>query len=99
MSDTESAVRIDLYWRAGCGYCAMLRRGLDDLGVERVEHDIWADPDDAAIVRQHARGNETVPTVVVGDVGFVNPSARELVAYLREHHPQLLPSGLADADR
>ncbi len=87
------APRIDLYWRPGCGFCSMLRRKLDQLGIDRVEHDIYDDPADAAIVRQHARGNETVPTVVIGDHGFVNPSAGELVAYLGTTHPELLPDG------
>ena len=41
----------------------------------------------------HANGNETVPTVVIGDRGFVNPSAGELIAYLGVHHPELLPEG------
>jgi glutaredoxin len=68
------APRIDLYWRPGCGFCSMLQRKLDKLGIERVEHNIWDDPADAEIVRAHARGNETVPTVVIGDRGFVNPS-------------------------
>ena len=87
---------IDLYWRPGCGYCAMLQRDLDGLGIDRVEHNIWESADDAATVRQHANGNETVPTVVVGDRGFVNPSARELVAHLAEHHPHLLPESAPD---
>jgi mycoredoxin len=43
-------------------------------------------------VREHANGNETVPTVVIGDRGFVNPSAGELVAYLGVNHPELLPA-------
>ena len=89
----ETASQIDLYWRPGCGFCSMLQRKLDKLGIERVEHNIWDEPTDAAIVRQHANGNETVPTVVVGDTGFVNPSAGELVVFLAEHHPHLLPEG------
>lgn len=87
---------IDLYWRPGCGYCAMLQRGLDDLGIDRVEHNIWESADDAATVRRYANGNETVPTVVVGDRGFVNPSSRELVAFLAEHHPHLLPESTSN---
>ncbi len=90
--ETTSPDRIDLYWRPGCGFCAMLRRGLDKAGIERTEHNIWDDPASAAIVRQHANGNETVPTVVVGDVGFVNPSAKDLVSYLSEQAPHLLAS-------
>ncbi len=71
----------------------MLQRKLDQLGIERVEHNIWDEAADAAIVRQHANGNETVPTVVIGDRGFVNPSAGDLVAFLVERHPALLPDG------
>lgn len=70
-----------------------LQRQLDKLGIERVEHNIWENPDDAATVREHANGNETVPTVVVGGHSFVNPSAAELAAYLTEHAPHLLPEG------
>jgi hypothetical protein len=56
----------------------MLRRGLDKAGIATVDHDIWDDPDAAAVVRSHANGNETVPTVVIGDVGLVNPSTRQV---------------------
>lgn len=88
----NSARQIDLYWRPGCGFCSSLRGQLDKLGIDRVEHNIWDEPDKAAVVRQHAKGNETVPTVVVGDVGMVNPSGRDLVAHLAEHAPELLPT-------
>jgi glutaredoxin len=91
--DVTATARIDLYWRPGCGFCSMLQRKLDKLGIERTEHNIWDDADDAAIVRAHANGNETVPTVVIGERGFVNPSAGELVAYLSVQHPELLPDG------
>lgn len=91
--DQPAPRQIDLYWRPGCGFCSMLQRKLDALGIERVEHNIWDDPDDAAVVRRHANGNETVPTVVIGDRGFVNPSAGELIAYLGVNHPDLLPEG------
>jgi glutaredoxin len=87
----DSPSQIDLYWRPGCGFCSMLQRKLDKLGIDRVEHNIWDDDADAAVVRRYADGNETVPTVVVGDVGFVNPSARELVEFLAQRHPDLLP--------
>jgi glutaredoxin len=92
-ADGSPSARIDLYWRPGCGFCSMLQRKLDKLGIERVEHNIWDDPDDAAVVRAHANGNETVPTVVVAGRGFVNPSAGELIAHLGVHHPELLPVG------
>ena len=88
---SSAAERIDLYWRPGCGFCSSLRRGLDKAGIERVEHDIWADPDAAAIVRSVARGNETVPTIVIGEIGMVNPSAKQVIAVLDQHAPHLLP--------
>lgn len=43
---------------------------------------IWAEPEYAAIVRSHAGGNETVPTVVIGDVAMVNPTLSEVQAAL-----------------
>lgn len=42
------------------------------------------------MVRQHAGGNETVPTVVIGDVGMVNPSAKAVAGYLSANAPHLL---------
>ncbi len=84
---------IHYYWRPGCPFCTMLRRGLDKAGIVTVDHNIWDDPDAAAEVRRHADGNETVPTVVVGDVGLVNPSVSQLAAHLSEHAPHLLPDG------
>lgn len=67
------AVRV--YWRPGCGFCSSLRRGLDRAGLATVDLNIWDDPEHAAFVRRHADGNETVPTVAVGDVVLVNPPA------------------------
>ena len=92
-TESTAASQIDLYWRPGCGFCMSLMRGLDQLGIERVEHNIWDDPADAAIVRQFANGNETVPTVVVDGVGLVNPSPRQLLDLLAERAPHLLPVG------
>lgn len=71
----------------------MLRRGLERAGIETVDHDIWQDPDDAAIVRFHADGNETVPTVVIGDVGLVNPTVGQVAEHLEHFAPHLLPEG------
>lgn len=71
----------------------MLRRGLDKAGIETVDHNIWDHPEDAAVVRHHANGSETVPTVVIGDVGLVNPSARQVSQHLEHVAPHLLPPG------
>lgn len=84
---------VHYYWRPGCPFCASLRRGLDRAGIQTVDHDIWAEPGDAAVVRSYANGHETVPTVVIGDVGMVNPSAAQVGEYLEQHAPHLLPEG------
>jgi len=84
---------VHFYWRPGCGFCAMLRRGLDKAGIETVDHNIWDDADDAATVRHYANGNETVPTIVIGDVGMVNPSTKQVGEHLVSHAPHLLPEG------
>lgn len=65
---------VALYWRPGCPWCALLRRGLRRAGIATMEFNIWEDPDAAAKVREVAGGNETVPTVFVGEVALVNPS-------------------------
>ena len=72
-----------VYWRAGCGFCASLRRQLRRTGVDTVEPDIWSDPDAASFVRRHARGNETVPTVDVAGTVLVNPTARQVLTAVR----------------
>jgi len=56
----------------------MLRVGLARQGIAYREVNIWEDPEAAAFVRSVARGNETVPTVTVGSVSLVNPSAGEV---------------------
>ncbi len=97
VTDADVPTRIDLYWRPGCGFCIMLRRRLDKLGVQRVEHNIWDDPAAAEVVRHHANGNETVPTVVVGSTGLVNPSADQVLALVEAEAPHLLPDELPDS--
>jgi len=77
---TVDARKIVIYTRPGCPYCFTLRAGLRRAGLAFREINIWDDPDAAAFVRSVASGNETVPTVVVGDVHMVNPSARRVRA-------------------
>lgn len=71
---------IVVYWRPGCGFCSMLLRGLDRAEVTYRMVNIWDDPEAAAFVRSVARGNETVPTVAVGEIAMVNPSVAEVLA-------------------
>jgi len=80
-ADTTSSPRdIVMYTRPGCPYCFILRAGLRRAGLVFEEVNIWKDPDAAAFVRSVANGNETVPTVVVGGVRMVNPSAQRVQA-------------------
>ena len=84
---------VEFYWRPGCGFCMMLDRGLSKAGVPMNKHNIWDSPADAATVRDWSNGNETVPTVVIGDVGLVNPSADQVIAVLSQKAPHLVPEG------
>jgi mycoredoxin len=82
---SESVVPVvTMYWRPGCGFCSALQRNLDQRGVSYEKRNIWDDPEHAAFVRSVARGNETVPTVTVGDVAMVNPSADLVEATIAE---------------
>lgn len=80
--DDRPTPEITVFWRPGCPFCGSLFRQLEREGVEHHRVNIWDDPDAAATVRSIARGNETVPTVLVGRVGLVNPSVREIQAAL-----------------
>lgn len=94
------ASELTLFWRPACGFCSMLRQQLAGTDLVIDEVDIWAEPSAAAVVRRFAGGNETVPTLVIGDVdsddavGLVNPTAREVIAAIHAHAPHLLePAG------
>ncbi|HVV22316.1 MAG TPA: glutaredoxin domain-containing protein [Pseudonocardiaceae bacterium] len=80
MADSE----IVMYARPGCPFCTMLRADLAAAGLDYRERDIWQDPEAAAAVRAVANGNETVPTINVGDVWLVNPSVDQIQDALRE---------------
>jgi mycoredoxin len=45
--------------------------------------DIWQDAEAAASVRAVANGNETVPTVNIGETWLVNPSVDDIRNVLR----------------
>jgi mycoredoxin len=84
---------ITFYWRPGCGFCMALERRLDGLGVPLDKRNIWEDAEAAATVRSIADGNETVPTLVVGEVGMVNPSVDRVLEVIRAEAPHLEPAG------
>lgn len=85
---------IDFYWRPGCGFCWHLERALVKAGVPINKLNIWEHQEYAEVVRSWANGNETVPTVVIGSIGLVNPSAADVVVAMRAHRPELLPETL-----
>ncbi|MDH4169062.1 MAG: NrdH-redoxin [Acidimicrobiia bacterium] len=83
---------IEYYWRPGCPFCMRLESKLarHDLPLER--RNIWDDERHAATVRSVANGNETVPTVIIGDHALVNPSADEVLRVLQRESPHLVPA-------
>lgn len=74
----DAGALITVYWRPGCPFCMSLRAGLRRSRTPYQAVNIWEDPTAAAFVRSVANGNETVPTVTVGDTWMVNPSARQV---------------------
>jgi len=68
------------YTRPRCPYSFRLRRALHRRGLPFREVNIWEDAAAAAAVRDVANGNETVPTVHVGERWLVNPTADEVCA-------------------
>jgi mycoredoxin len=91
-ADPAGAPSIQLYWRPGCGFCSSLTRSLDRIGLDYDAHDIWDDEDAAVFVRSVANGNETVPTVRIGDVALVNPTADEVMAEVATIAPARVPA-------
>lgn len=83
---------LDVYWRPGCPFCSSLKRSLKRRKVPMRFHNIWEDPDAAAVVRAAARGNETVPTVAIGGETLVNPTPQAVEALIERVAPGLLPS-------
>jgi glutaredoxin len=87
---SESIRAVQLYWRPGCGFCSSLLGKLKDAPYPIEMHNIWEEPESAARVRSAARGNETVPTVFIGDDALVNPSASQILETVRHLAPHLL---------
>ncbi|MPY77641.1 MAG: NrdH-redoxin [Actinophytocola sp.] len=88
---TDNTTTVDVYWRPGCPFCMVLRAKLARVDLPVREINIWEDPDAAARVRSVAGGNETVPTVFVGEHALVNPSLKELLSAVRTYAPEIAP--------
>jgi len=72
LDDSHRAITV--FWRPGCMFCSALLHRLEQTDLVYRTVNIWEDDDARAFVRSVANGNETVPTVVVGDHALVNPS-------------------------
>lgn len=68
---------IEVFWRPGCPFCLKFRAQLKLHRVTVRMRNIWEDDEARAFVRAANDGNETVPTVRVGDRVLTNPSWRE----------------------
>ncbi|MGI9595329.1 MAG: NrdH-redoxin [Acidimicrobiales bacterium] len=68
----------------------MLKFGLLLRGVKTNKINIWRDPAYAETVRSVANGDETVPTVLIGDHAMVNPTAGQVKQAIAERAPHLL---------
>ncbi len=89
---------VTVYWRPGCPYCHRLCRDLRRIGLPTREINIWEDRSAAAKVRSVAGGNETVPTVMIGDRAMVNPPASAVAGELRRVAPEFAAdTGIARA--
>lgn len=86
-SDDEAVLRV--FWRPGCGYCYRLIEALDGASIAYQAHNIWEDETARAIVAGINRGNETVPTIVIGTRAATNPDPDALIEELRTSHPSL----------
>lgn len=79
-----------VYWRPGCGFCRRLMKALGRAGVSMDLRNIWEDDEARRFVADHNGGNETVPTVQVGERVAINPNPGELTRWLAEAHPNLV---------
>ena len=93
---------IEVLWRPGCPFCSSLRRGLRRRAIATTEINIWKDHHAAERVRAVTGGDETVPTVFVGNVAMVNPSVKDIVTAVEAEFPgraQEMLAGGRDAAR
>lgn len=78
-----SAHPVVIYWRPGCIFCTRLRGALGRATRRTSWVSIWADREAAAWVRSVNGGDETVPTVRIGDEVHTNPDPEIVRAALR----------------
>jgi mycoredoxin len=72
---------VTMYTTSWCGYCRVLKKGLERQGVTWNEVNIEETPEAAEYVMSVNGGNQTVPTVVFPDgSAATNPSVAEVVS-------------------
>lgn len=78
-----TAGQLTMYTTSWCGFCRRLKSQLARDGIEMAEVDIERDPAAAEFVMSVNGGNQTVPTVTIGDeIVLTNPSAKEVKRHL-----------------
>lgn len=68
MSDSDSAAKVEIYTKWGCGYCSRAKALLAGKGVEFEEFDITMGGPKRAEMLARASGGSTVPQIFVGGI-------------------------------
>lgn len=88
MSSPSYVAGIEVMWRPGCPFCMRLRSSLKRRGITTTDIDIWSTEGAAERVRAATGGDETVPTVFVGDCALVNPSVKQIIEAVERELPE-----------
>lgn len=73
------SAQVTLYTTKWCGYCVLLKRQMERVGISFSEVDIETDGTAAQYVMSVNGGNQTVPTVVFPDgSALTNPSLAQV---------------------
>ncbi len=75
---------VEAFFRPGCPFCWRLRLSLAARGISATWTNIWRDDEARNTVRLANNGDETVPTVRIGDWMRTNPSGGKVAAQLKK---------------
>lgn len=87
-SDSPRQDQLALYHFERCPYCVIVRRVIDELGLDVELRDVLREPAHRAALMQ-ARGRGTVPVLrITGPDGSKRwmPESRDIIMYLRENY-------------
>lgn len=85
IAERGTGPQVIIYWRPACIYCARLKGRLGKHGKKAIWVNIWQDLEAAAYVRSVNDGNETVPTVVIGEQTHTNPDPQLVLDHILAH--------------